>query len=330
MYRFRFAYAFPIGLLLALGSCSKPEHLADEHYYLVASNIKLPYWQTVAAGFQQAGRALGVTTKVVGPETYDVAGEVQEFRKAVQSKPAGILVSAADAAQLKPEIDRAIDSGVPVVTIDSDVPGSKRLLFIGTNNYEAGRMGGKALLERVKKGTVMVFTMPSQPNLGDRLKGYREVLSDSPQIKLEIVNIEGNARVAFDRVSEVLTKQPNSVDAFVCLEASSGKEVAEVVARNKSDKPIIAMDTDEETLQAVQKGTIVATISQKPYTMAYYGLRLLADLHNHPLKKLDGDWRQDSFAVLPAFIDTGASLINKGNVDSFLKDRQNATAGAQP
>ena len=79
-----------------------------------------------------------------GPNTYDPKAEVEAFERAVSQKPTGILVSAADPNLLKDSIDKAIAAGIPVITIDSDVRGSKRLFFIGTNNYQAGLMGRPA------------------------------------------------------------------------------------------------------------------------------------------------------------------------------------------
>lgn len=316
--------------LLFTAACSKSAHDPAETFYLVATNIKLPYWQTAIAGFTQAAKQQQVLAKVVGPDTYNASEEINEFRKAVAAKPAGILVSAADASQLQPEIDKAIAAGIPVITIDSDSPSSKRLVFIGTNNYQAGMTGGEMLARQLKgKGNVVVFTMPAQANLADRLKGYREALSSHPGIKIvDVVDIHGDSRVAFDTANEVLAKRRNQVDAFVCLEASACKEVADVLARAKvTDKVLIAMDTDAETLQFVQNGGIVATISQRPFTMAYYGLQMLDAVHHHLPKSLDADWKQDSFSSLPAFVDTGSTLIEKSNVERFLKDRQAATNG---
>jgi ribose transport system substrate-binding protein len=75
----------------------------------------------------------------------------------------------------------------------------------------------------------------------------------------------------------------------------------------------------------VQKGVVAATISQKPYSMAYVGLMMLDHLHHHKLSRLDADWAKDSFAPLPAFVDTGSSLIDKSNVDAFLQAQKTVT-----
>ncbi len=76
--------------------------------------------------------------------------------------------------------------------------------------------------------------------------------------------------------------------------------------------------------EAIQKGTITATIGQKPYTMAFMGIKLADDLHHNPLPA-GKDWSQDSFSPIPTFVDTGASLIDKSNVDQFIQARNSAT-----
>jgi ribose transport system substrate-binding protein len=86
-----------------------------------------------------------------------------------------------------------------------------------------------------------------------------------------------------------------------------------------SGKILIAMDTDANTLTWIQKGAIAATIAQKPFTMAHFGVSMLDALYHYKLPRLDMNWTQDTRSTLPVFIDTGATLIDKSNVDEFLK-----------
>jgi ribose transport system substrate-binding protein len=317
-----------VSLLTPLLLCScGTGHSADEKYFLITANLQIPYWQTAKSGFSQASSELKVRSEVAGPDNYDPRAEQQAFEAALSQKPTGILVSAADAQLLKDNIDKAIAMGVAVLTIDSDAPGSKRLFFIGTNNYRAGVDGGQRLAKKLHgRGNVVVFTMPEQANLKERLQGYEDALQSSPGIKItRVVDIKGDPRIAFDTASEMIGKERSKVDGFVCLEALAGKEVATVLNNNGvKDKALIAMDTDSDTLDWIRKGVIDATISQKPYSMAYVGLMMLDHLYHHKLPNLNRDWTKDSFAPIPAFVDTGSSLIDKSNVDAFAQDKQSA------
>jgi ribose transport system substrate-binding protein len=297
-------------------------HQKSEKYFLIANNVDLPYWQTANDGLQKAATEYGVTAEMDGPSTFDPQAEVQAFRAAVAKKPAGILVSVADANLMTPEIDSAVSSGIPVITIDSDAPDSHRLYFIGTNNLQAGRIGGARVARQLNgRGNVVFFSMPGQPNLDERLKGYEDAFSKFPAINVvEIFDMKGNSGSAMDKAEEYLARTgKNKIDALVCLEASAGKDVAEAMRRSHvTGRTLVAMDVDPATLNLVKEGIIDATLSQKPYTMALYGLKGLDDVHHYPVKNMAINYSFDPFAPFPAFVDTGVSLVDKTNVENVL------------
>ena len=304
-------------------------HDSNEYYVFVAANLQVPYWQVAGAGFTKAAGLFKVRADFVGPNSYDPKAERDALDQAVQQKATGILLGVTDPVLLQDSIDKAIAAGIPVITMDSDAPASKRLFFIGTNNYAAGVSGGVRLAQELKgKGNVVVFTMPDQRNMQDRLRGYRDTL-DHAGIKItRVVDIQGDPRIAFDTTTQILGKEKDQVDAFACLEAQSGKEVAGVLNSYKiTDKVVMAMVTDPETLDWIKKGGIAATIAQKPYTMAFVGMQMLDNLYHQKPPSLETDWSKDSFAPVPSFVDTGSALIDKNNVDSFLQAKQSATGG---
>lgn len=308
-------------------------HSKSERYYLITVNVELPYWKTAFEGFQKAAAEYGVTVDLRGPNKFDPQAEVEAFRNAVALKPSGILVSVTNSSLLAPEIDAAIAAGIPVITMDSDAPESKRLYFIGTNNLQAGRLGGQRAAAQLNgKGNVVFFTMPGQPNLDERLKGYKDVFADKPDIHIiEVFDMKGDSGVAMDKAQEYLgRKGKDRIDAFICLQSSAGKDVGEAIRRAKSSgdpgRLLITMDTDVATLQLIKDGIIDSTIAQKPYTMAYDGLKSLDILHHYPVKPLGGDYALDPFSPFPAFVDTGVALVDKGNVGTILERKEGAGA----
>jgi ribose transport system substrate-binding protein len=315
-------------LLLPLMSCGSAQHDVQEKYFFVTANTKVAYWQEAAAGFNRAAAQMRVHAEFVGPEKYDPKAQHETFQEVLKQKPTGILVSASAPDILNKDIDAAIAQGVPVIAVDSDAPDSKRLFFIGTDNYKAGVMGARMLAKGLGgKGNVVVFTIPEQANVKDRMRGYTDVFAEHPQMHItQVIDEHGDPGVVFDRTQEMVEKGVK-VDAFVCLTSIAGPEVAEVLGRkNVTGKLVMAMDTDPRTLEAVQKGLITATIGQKPFTMGYLGANLLDDLNHRPLPSLTVNWVQDSFSQIPTFVDTGATVIDKSNVDSFVKARNSATA----
>jgi len=292
---------------------------SNAHYFLIAVNTQIPYWQTAASGFTKAASEIQVQGTVAGPSTYDPKAEQQEFRRVAQLNPAGILVSPVDPDLMKSDIDNAIAAGIPVITVDADSSGSKRLSFIGTDNYEAGRMGGEIVGRSLHgNGSVAIFSMPEQTNLNERYRGYMEILTAFPHIVvLPVVDIKGDPQIAFDQTQKLIAGK-TKVDAFVCLDALGGKGVAKALdAGHVTGKAVIAMDSDPETLDWIRKGFIQGTIVQRPFTMGFVGLKMLDDLHRHKPQSLNVGWAKDPFAPVPSFVNTGVIWVDKQNLETF-------------
>lgn len=308
-----------LGLTLQVG-CNA--HSDEQVYYLIASNVSVPYWQAAVSGFNKAAAQYKVTAKVAGPNSYDPVEELDALQQAVRAKPAGILISVADVATLERQINSAVQQGIPVITIDSDAYITRRLFFIGTNNEEAGRMGAGRLIDKMNgKGNVAFFTLPGQSNTEERLAGFRDALRLQPGIKIvETVDDKGDPRVAFDNAQRLLQLTgPKKIDAFVCLEATAGKGVADAIGRGGvHDRVVIAWDADPATLDAIKKGTIEATVAQKPYTMGFVGLKMLYDITHAPPSQLNKDFKSDFFSPVPVFVDTGTTVVDGSNVDLYL------------
>jgi ribose transport system substrate-binding protein len=237
----------------------------------------------------------------------------------VEQHPAGICLSAARPEIFRAYIDKAVAEGIPVICVDADVPDSKRVLYIGTDNFKAGRESLKQMVALVPgRGNIVVITIPGQRNLDDRVAGVADALKNFPAIKLtKILDDKGDSRSAFDQVSELLQKK-EKVDGIICLEATGGSGAADALHRldMEGKLPIVAFDNDPETLDWIDRGAITATITQKPYVMSYYALKLLDDLHHNAVHQFK-DWRTALAPPMPTFVDTGTVVVNKNNLKLY-------------
>jgi ribose transport system substrate-binding protein len=306
----------------ALAGCQESYHEKEERYVLIAANINLPYWQEADAGLRDVAKemGLGVKAEMDGPTTYDPKAEVDAFEKAVSSHPAGILVSVANPEIFQAPIAAAIASGIPVICLDSDAPDSKRVMFIGTDNFRAGQESAKRIADILKgHGDILLVTIPGQLNLEERVRGANEALKKYPGIKIvQTIDDKGNSNNAFDAVNAVLSAKKQKVDGILCLEASGGAGAASALHRvDMTGKiAIVSFDKDPETLDWVNRGGINATVVQKPYVMAYYGVKFLDDLHHNAVHEFK-DWRNAPASPLPAWVDTGTAIVDKTNLAAF-------------
>lgn len=303
--------------VIGLSSCQTAYHEDQERYVFVASNIHLPYWEEAQAGLMDAAKQMGVKAELAGPEKFDPQEQLKAFQAVVNSKPAGIMISVTRPDLLQDAIDGAVAQGIPVITVDSDAPTSKRLMFVGTDNFRAGMESGKRMGEILKgQGQLVVVTIPGQLNLDERARGMNEALKKYPGIKLaQTIDDKGDPRVANDNVSALL-KAKAKIDGIICLEASGGSGAAEALHRVDAKIPIVGFDKDPETLDWIDRDGITATVTQKPYVMAYYAIKFADDLHHNAVHEFK-DWRTAPAPAMPSWVDTGTVVVDKSNVKVF-------------
>lgn len=308
-----------VALGLTLLACQEPYHQKEEQYYLISANINLPYWQEAEAGLRDAATGMGVKAEMDGPSALSPKDELDSFQKAVALHPAGILISVTSQDILKSAIDSAVLQGIPVICIDADAPESHRIMFVGTDNFRAGQESAKRMADILKgQGSIVLVSIPGQLNLDERVRGVNDALKKYPGIKIvQTIDDKGDPRNANDGISALLSKK-TKIDGVICLEASGGSGTAEALHRTDmtGKVAIVSFDKDPETLDGIEKGWINATIAQKPYIMAYYGLKFADDLHHNAVHEFK-DWRTAPGDPLPAWVDTGTAIIDKSNLGAF-------------
>jgi ribose transport system substrate-binding protein len=316
-----------VGVFVLFTSCQPAYHSKSERYVFICANCSLPYWQDAKSGFTAAAREMGVKVQFAGPAAYSPQQELKAFQSAIATRPSGIIVSPAQADLFKPAIDRAVQQGIPVICLDSDSPDSRRMLFIGTDNYAAGVAIGKLMAGLMHQhGRIVLITIPGQFNLDERLRGVEDALKPYPYMNFyQIDNDNGVTQVAEQEVASLLQRNAD-IGGILCLEASGGPGAAEAVDRYGAEGrvTIVAMDANPDTLDWIAKGVITATVAQKPYTMAFYSLRFADDLHHNVVREFK-NWEDAPASPLPSFVDTGTEVINRDNLDDY----RSALAAAQ-
>jgi ribose transport system substrate-binding protein len=303
--------------LFGLAACQTPYHDQEERYVFVASNVNIPYWQEAQAGLTDAAKQMGVKAEMTGPDKFDPQAQLEAFQKAVAGKPAGIMISVTRPELLQDAINAAIAQGIPVITVDSDAPNSKRVMFVGTDNIRAGSESAKRMADILKgQGQIVIVSVPGQLNMDQRAQGVNDTLKKYPGIKIvQTIDDKGDPRVANDSVSALL-KAKAKIDGIICLEASGGSGAAEALHRLDAKIPIVGFDKDPETLDWIDRDGITATVTQKPYVMAYYALKFADDLHHNAVHDFK-DWRTAPAPPMPTFVDTGTAVVDKRNVKEF-------------
>ena len=153
--------------------------VSDEVYVWACQYNSLPLFvNNDYIGMDLIAQQLGVTVKKIGPQEVDLPAFIAAIEQEIPKKPDGMMVVGWDAS-LATAIDAAMDAGIPVVTVDADVPDSKRLCFIGTDWHDLGVEQAKAVAPYLegKTGKAVLIGIPGADNNTAALAGYTETLA---------------------------------------------------------------------------------------------------------------------------------------------------------
>jgi ribose transport system substrate-binding protein len=255
-----------------------------------------PYWDPVIAGAQDAARELNVNLVIdrIKSDPYVQAETIK--RRLAERKFDGVAISPLNAS-IQANLLADIANQTTLVTLDSDAPVTGRLLFVGTNNYDAGRSAGESVKAAVPDGGEVIICLgnPDKENTQHRRQGVIDELldrSDEPNRTLDPMDqpVKGgkytvvatlvddsNPELAAQKAGEALKQHPG-VKCFVGLLGYSAPAIVSALeqAGKAGQVKVVGFDVNDATLAAIEKGTAFATIMQDQYGCGYQAVRVLA------------------------------------------------------
>ena len=321
--------ATAIAVAIIVG-CSKPSEKSDFAY---VTNGVDPFWDLCAAGVRIAEREFGVKCEVHMPPK-GVVDQKRILEAMVAKGVKGIAVSPVDPENQTGHLNE-IAQVTKLITHDADAPESDRLVYIGTDNYKAGRALGQLVKEAIPDGgEVMIFVgRLEQLNARQRRQGVIDELLNRAhqtlgQVKFDEVakEFKGDKYTVLDTRTDNFDKakaKANAEDAItkyknlacmVGLFAYNPPACIDAIKEaGKLDQiKVCGFDEQESFLQAIKDGHAHGTISQQPWNYGYNSVKLLKSI-------MDGDT-----SAIPEnrFIDVGYKVITKANIDEFWAEKK--------
>jgi ribose transport system substrate-binding protein len=304
--------------VLALGVLSGASQGQSKKTLAFVVNGASDFWKAAEAGVKKAQTELpnyNLTFKY--PEQSSAAIQTRMMDDLVAAGVAGILVSPVDPKTMGDALNR-VGGQVALFTTDSDAPNSKRVVYIGSSNTDAGKQAGQLMVKAMPNGgKCMGFVgLPGADNARERIEGVKETIKGT---KIELVDVRADdidQTRAKRNVEDTITAHPE-INCMVGFYSYNTPRIYEALkeAGKIGKVTIIGFDEDPITLGGVKEGTIVGTVVQQPYEWGYQGMKLMA-------MYLEGD---KSFIPANKLIIVPTKIIDKSNVDAFwaeLKQRQ--------
>jgi ribose transport system substrate-binding protein len=312
----RFAAAFAaalIGITVACGGSGGGGGVAPAdgqrkyRFAVIPKALDLPVFDYARKGAERAAKELG-NVEVIwrGPEVGDQLKQKEILEAFITQRVDGIAISCLNGDFLTEAINRAVDSGIPVVTWDADAPNSKRLAFYGVDDKAGGRiMGEEAVKLLGGKGTVALMTSVGATNLQRRLDGVLEVLAKHPDIKIvETFDVKEDTVKAAELIATGTNRYPN-LGAWISVGGWPVFTRNALVPVPKSTH-VISFDTIQPAPQLLKEGRVQILIGQKYFGWGIEPVKLLSEIKagRMPAQKI---------------IDSGVDVVRQYNVDAYIE-----------
>jgi len=310
------------------------------------TNQVADFWSIAEAGCKDAERSLNVEAIVRKPNPSTAVEQKRIVEDLLTSGVDAIAISPLDADNQREWIN-SIAAKVPLITQDSDAPGTNRLVYIGMDNYKAGRMCGELVKEAIPDGgKVMIFIgRMEQDNSKFRRQGVIDELLDRKR-DAEYYKTQANAwepvdgEAAGDKYTILGTvtdqgpevaqqKAEDALNAYPDMDAMVGlfeyNPVAAFRALQKANLlgkiKLIGFDENQVVLDAIRDGYCTGTIVQDPYQYGYESVKFLT---NYLKDKDDPEVKK---ILEEKYMDIPPRKITKENVDEFEADLKTKKGG---
>ncbi|HHU90935.1 MAG TPA: substrate-binding domain-containing protein [Clostridiaceae bacterium] len=274
--------------------------------YAVIPTIDIPFFQDTREGAIDAAAKLGVDVLWRVSKTGDSFEQARLIEEAIEEGVCGIGIGPIDSPEVRDALEKAIEKDIKIVCFDTDISGIKRNGFIGTDNYNAGKMLGEIVVKRLnKKGKIIGTLSNKNKNMQDRMEGFMEVVSNYPDI--EVLSFEAteqpNVEERWQSLKKTMQKYPD-FNCFVCMDAM-GSFFARRIKEDLRITPLcVVFDKTEDSKKPMEDGYLYV-LAQRP--------RLWGELAVRRLHESCGG------KTIPDYEDTGTYEINRSNMDIFFK-----------
>lgn len=305
------AFAVVLSLVFCFAGCtgsnlsSKSKAVA-----VITKGSDSDFWNDVKNGAFSAATEYNIDITFEGPDSEeDYESQNKMIENAVSKNVSAIVLSAIDYEKNAPAVQKAIDKGIKVITVDSDVDADGKELFIGTDNVSAGKKAAEQAIELCKNeksvNIGIVNYGENTENGKQRLKGFTDYIDKVKNAKVVAsVNVESNAESATLGAKQLI-EENKGINVLIGFNEWSTLGVGCAIKElNLKDEVFgIGFDSNVNCVGMLETGEIDTLIVQNPFSMGYLSVSKAAEL-------LLGNAKTDGV------IETDTYVVNRKNMFS--------------
>jgi ribose transport system substrate-binding protein len=246
---------------------------------LVLKTLNSPFFNDMQRGAQAAATRLGVDLVVQAADReVDVERQMQIIENLLQTGVQALCLTPSGSREVVPAVVKANRANIPVVIVDTrldkaaaDEAGAKIVAFIGSDNYEGGRIAARFVVDasRGKANVAVLEGIPGHDTGDSRLRGFRDGIKDTPGVRIlasQTANWERDQ--GFNVFQNMLQAHPDIDTLFACNDMMALGAAEAIRAAGKTGAiRIVGFDAVDDARKSIRDGSMVASVAQFPDEM---------------------------------------------------------------
>ena len=211
--------------------------------------------------------------------SFDGKEQINILNTIRHEKISGLIITPVNTKEVEKAINEIVQKGIPTVTINTDIPDSKRMCFIGQDTITAGKVAGE-LMGQILGGNGKVVLITSSGNFyssSERKHGFELMINEkySSVDIVEVIETYEQKTITFEKTLAAL-KQNKELDG-IYITCGNVDEVGKAIKqyKNKNSIKVICFDLYPEIVELVKDETITFTIGQDLYGQGYKGVKTI-------------------------------------------------------
>jgi len=315
MQKLALAFVLPLALLALSCNRAAPVGTDKPTVALVLKTLNHPFFVDMRRGAQEAADRLGVTLQVQAAEReIDVEKQMQIVENLIQTGIKALCITPSGSREIVSALVKAKNAGIPIIVVDTRVDpkaaadaGVEPKTFVGSDNYEGGRLAGEYVL-KITGGKARVAILEGIPGheTGDsRLRGFRDAVVGQPGVTIvasQPANWERDQ--GFNVFQNMLQAHSNIDTVFAASDLMALGAIEAIATAGRTGKiRVIGFDALDDAKKAIAAGTMEASVAQFPAEMGRVAVE-------SAVKVIRGE-------SIPRDVKVRLELVTKENVTSF-------------
>jgi len=309
----------------ALSKAAKDEYFwdskasADYHILIILDASNQFYSTSFEKGIEESSELYNIAVETIRIDGSNYKEDVFDaLDMAMYAEVDGVILHAFKSELLSNKINQLFEKGIPVITLNEDLPSSNRISYVGINHYNVGQVAGEGLSKLMNEtGKVAIIEQGSysdSENSEDMIVlGLKDSLKAYPELSLELIQYTEEGVLSAETVATNLFRTNPEINGIFCTDAQNTLGIVQVLIDNNLVNDIVLMGygDDDEILSYIEKGNIIEA-------------SIVTDYEDIGREALKAFYEYINTSFVSNYLNTDLNLIDEENITNYIEEKSDS------